>query len=200
MSPPWKSSEAWASCRNLSQHSFFAWDKERNMSLDVTSLDWPFIFFRRFSASKFRKDNTWFFPSKEKGRDSPFTRLWSISARGDRTDGCTQTGYVDLRILHGLPFDARGRAVCPVRVSIDLRCELCGWLERVDELRVDLRGCLTHWRQTGADFCPQLPAGPDVLLVFEVFDHPGSLNWVTTEELAWSELALAGWCLWVVQQ
>lgn len=52
MSPPWKSSEVWASWRNLSQHSFFAWDNERNMSLEVTSLDWPFSFFRRFSAPK----------------------------------------------------------------------------------------------------------------------------------------------------
>lgn len=50
MSPPWKSSEVWASWRNLSQHSFFAWDRERNMSLEVTSLDWPLSFFRRFSA------------------------------------------------------------------------------------------------------------------------------------------------------
>lgn len=54
MSPPWKSSDVWASCRNLSQHSFLAWDKERNMSLDVTSLDWPLSFFRRFSAPKCR--------------------------------------------------------------------------------------------------------------------------------------------------
>lgn len=27
------------------------------MSLDVTSLDWPFIFFRRFSAPKCRQKN-----------------------------------------------------------------------------------------------------------------------------------------------
>lgn len=52
MSPLWKSSEVWASCRNRSQHSFLACDKERKMSLEVTSLDWPFIFFRRFSANK----------------------------------------------------------------------------------------------------------------------------------------------------
>lgn len=52
MSPPWKSSEVWASWRNLSQHSFLAWDKERNMSLEVTSLDLPFSFFSRFSAPK----------------------------------------------------------------------------------------------------------------------------------------------------
>lgn len=54
MSPPWKSSEVWASWRNRSQHSFLAWDKARNMSLDVTSLDWPFSFFRRFSAPQCR--------------------------------------------------------------------------------------------------------------------------------------------------
>lgn len=81
----------------------------------------------------------------------------------------TETGYVDLRILHWLPLGAGGTGICPIEMAIVMKW-LC-WLEGVTELRVVVHHCfLSHLRQTGADFGPQLPAGAG-LLPLKVVNH-----------------------------
>lgn len=86
----------------------------------------------------------------------------------------TETGYVDLRILHWLPLGAGGTGICPIEMAIMIKW-LC-WLEGVAELRVVVHHCfLSHLRQTGADFGPQLPAGAG-LLPLKVVNHWGGTD------------------------
>lgn len=83
----------------------------------------------------------------------------------------TETGYVDLRILHWLPLSTGGSGICPIEMAIEMN--RLGWLEGVAELRVVVHCCfLSHLRQTGADFGPQLPAGAR-LLPLKVVNHWG---------------------------
>lgn len=84
---------------------------------------------------------------------------------------CTETGYVDLGVLHWLPLGTGGAGMCPIKVAVEMN-----WLRRLEgvaELRVIVHSCfLSHRGQTGADFGPQLPAGAG-LLPLKVVNHCG---------------------------
>lgn len=132
------------------------------MSLEVTSLDWPLSFFRRFSEVISRR------------LVQCYTQLDLKSfKRAHRCTNvlCTETGDVHLRILHWLPLGTGGTGVCPIEMAIDMNW--LRWLEGVAELRGALHSCLlSHLRQAGADFGPQLPAGAG-LWPLKVVNHCG---------------------------